>query len=157
MKRNKHIAHLSRDHHTGLLFCWKIRQGLRLQAPASRMAPYVDYFYTKHLLPHFREEEEILFRLLPGDTLCGEAIRQHTELAKLAGLITSNEQPEENDLRQLADMLDEHIRFEERKLFPHIEQGLTDAQLEKAGNELAPLHQAKNNDDYPDEFWVRQQ
>jgi hypothetical protein len=37
IKRNKHLKWLSRDHHFGLLACWKIRQGLKIKLiqPAS--------------------------------------------------------------------------------------------------------------------------
>lgn len=29
MKRNENLVPLSRDHHFGLLCCWKIRQGIK--------------------------------------------------------------------------------------------------------------------------------
>ena len=63
IRRNKHILELSRDHHFTLLFCWKIRQGLKMQIAPERLKNYVNYFWGEHMQPHFREEEEILFKL----------------------------------------------------------------------------------------------
>ena len=60
IKRNENILKLSKEHHFSLLFCWKIRQGLKAGADSSRIIKYVQYFKTHFLLPHFSEEEIFL-------------------------------------------------------------------------------------------------
>jgi len=37
IKRNEALKPLSRDHHHGLLLCWKIRQGIKLNIEPERI------------------------------------------------------------------------------------------------------------------------
>ena len=151
MKRNENIVPLSRDHHTGLLCCWKIRQGLARTVDISRMKKYVQWFWQNHLEQHFLEEEGILFNAIPHP-LCDEAIEQHTEIKKLICDICTNH-PSGNSFSQFADMLDQHIRFEERTLFPLLEMEIPSELMENIGQKLDALHSEQQQDDYPDEFW----
>jgi len=61
IRRNEHITPLSREHHDNLLFCWKIRQGIKLGIERKRMEKYVHYFWQNHIEPHFELEESLLF------------------------------------------------------------------------------------------------
>lgn len=151
MKRHEGIVKLSRDHHQGLLFCWKIRQGIKLNIPVERMIPYVPYFWEHHLLQHFSEEEEILFVGI-NDDLIKKALLDHHEIKELmqpGATITTVEK-----LNEIADKVDQHIRFEERTLFPHLEKVLTEEVLESIGNKLSLQHQNHAKDEYKDEFWI---
>jgi hemerythrin-like domain-containing protein len=51
-------------------------------------------------------------------------------------------------------MVDDHIRFEERVLFPHLEQLLSDLQLEAIGEKLNNSGPPELNEAYPDQFWA---
>lgn len=152
MKRDENNLTLSRDHHIALLFCWKIRQGLKKQVPADRIRPYVQYFWDNHLDRHFLEEETVLFAGL-HDALCEQAIAEHAVIRKLteeacAADITIA------GLHLLADSIDNHIRFEERTLFPHLEQLLQGSPIIAIGERLRQMHETHLPDLYPDEFWV---
>ena len=57
IRRNENILKLSKEHHFSLLFCWKIRQGLKMNIDASRIVKYAQYFHAHFLRLHFREEE----------------------------------------------------------------------------------------------------
>ncbi len=61
IKRNENMVPLSRDHHFGLLFCWKIRQGLKAKIDLERIRKYILHFWKSHLEQHFKEEETLLF------------------------------------------------------------------------------------------------
>lgn len=150
MKRHESIVILSREHHFGLLFCWKLRQGIKKDIPAERMQPYVSYFWKEHLQSHFEEEEIILFANVQDD-LVKQAMAEHLQISQAIKSITESQNVSVESLRQLADMLDNHIRFEERVLFPHLEQTLTANQLSELGKQLSPTVE---KDDYADEFWV---
>ncbi|HEX7691378.1 MAG TPA: hemerythrin domain-containing protein [Sediminibacterium sp.] len=152
MKRNEYIIPLSRDHHFGLLFCWKIRRGLALKAGLDRICAYVAYFWESHLKKHFEEEETFLF--LPDDPDCRKAISEHQQIAALVKQLTDPGATDSNLLTELSNLLEAHIRYEERELFPHLEAILTPAQLADAGAQLATSHTANNQDVYADEFWV---
>jgi len=85
IKRNAALVSFSKDHHFALLLVWKIRQGLAKGIPANRIASYATDFFRKHLITHFRDEEEMLFtKLQPGDALRVKAELQHQGLYKLA-------------------------------------------------------------------------
>ena len=157
LKRSPHIVELSRDHHTGLLFCWKIRQGLKKATDTARIKDYVAYFWSNHLLPHFAEEEEHLF-LKVQDAMCQEALEQHTSIKSLISQVTSPEgAPTPELLHQLADTVDRHIRFEERELFPHLEKVIDEQELIRIGTALEASHATPAPDNFPDEFWARSQ
>ena len=154
VKRNENIMWLSKEHHFGLLFCWKIRQGLKAGITASRIIEYTRYFAARLLLPHFKEEEVILFPL-SNDELVTKAIQQHKEInAQLAKLSAGDEESLKMQLAELANMTDNHIRFEERELFPRMESILSDEQLEAVGKQLNDIHALPVKDDYEDEFWL---
>lgn len=153
MKRHESIVALSREHHFGLLFCWKIRQGIKKQVPPERIRPYVKYFWDNHLQGHFEEEETLLFAYLQ-DNLVEQAVFEHKHIRELVETVGNINPATENQLNNLADTVDDHIRFEERTLFPHIERELPEEKLAELEVRLRKLHQGQEKDDYLDEFWI---
>lgn len=153
MKRHESIIALSREHHFGLLFCWKIKQALNKQVAPKRIQPYIGYFWDNHLEHHFKEEETWLFAALQ-DTLVDQAIAEHRHIEQLVNELLAKEIVLADDLNTLATVVDEHIRFEERTLFPHLEKKLSQDKLLLLGQKLQELHPTREKDDYPDEFWV---
>jgi hemerythrin-like domain-containing protein len=153
MKRHESIVALSREHHFGLLFCWKIRQGLKKQVAPERMQSYVKYFWHDHLHQHFEEEETLLFSLL-HDPLIEQAMMDHKYVKQLVDAIVRASVVQSDQLNRLADTLDDHIRFEERKLFPAIESKIPAKKLADLQLRLQQLHATPEKDEYADEFWV---
>lgn len=149
MKRNSNIVPLSRDHHFGLLCSWKIRQGLSKNIDPKRISVYLDYFWNTHLKTHFKEEEEVLF-ITREDALTAKALYEHRHIEHLVNRITDD--PRETLLMEFSELLQEHIRFEERVLFPHFETILTEPELAEVGKQLDLIHQPQT-DGYKDEFW----
>lgn len=41
MKRHAALVQLSRDHHYGLLLCWKLKEGLKKEIEVERMSKYI--------------------------------------------------------------------------------------------------------------------
>lgn len=153
MRRDINIVPLSRDHHDGLLFCWKIRQGLTKGVSPDRIRRYVGYFWTHHMKEHFREEEDILFPTFQHP-LCDQAIEEHRHIARLVHLIIGKNSNIPEDCRRLADLVDVHIRFEERQLFHLFEEMLPKERLSAIGAELNRLHDHVAREDYHDPFWT---
>ena len=153
VKRSPYIVKLSRDHHAGLLFCWKIRQGKRYLVESARMKKYVAYFYSENLLPHFKEEENYLFAPALDDQQVQQAMKDHARIKELAASIASSEGDDLNDLlTHMADTVDQHIRFEERTLFPHLEELLPEKVLKEI---CEKLDHPPEKDTYADEFWLK--
>jgi hypothetical protein len=152
IKRNQSLVKLSREHHLSLLFGWKIRQGIKNNTAPSRIVPYAGYFREHHLLPHFREEEEILF-IPASDPLVRRAKEEHIRIREhIESLLNFRDSALKEQLLLLADELDKHIRFEERELFPHLEKILLPDQLERIGRQLQAAG-PEGEDLYEDAFW----
>jgi len=152
IKRNENIAKLSRDHHASLLFCWKIRQGVKYHVETERMVDYVKYFWEHHFSIHFKEEEQFLFAPLK-DEVVQKGIDEHQEIKTFIDNLSVEGMENWNDiLLELAEMVDHHVRYEERVLFPHLEKSLSKDQLESIGQQIIsePL-----TDDYEDQFWIK--
>lgn len=152
MKRNKHLVSISREHHFILLFCWKVRTGVKTNISYKRIRDYVDYFWRHILQPHLEEEEQCL-SACREDILVQKALADHQQMKEYAAQLLLQDNGDNKDMLHLADMVDSHTRFEERELFPHLEETLPDAVLENIGRLLATQH-AIFKDEYADEFWA---
>lgn len=147
MKRHEALVQLSRDHHFGLLLCWKLKEGLKKDVSVERMSKYIHLFYHQNLKPHFAEEEETIFLILGNShPLIKEAISQHREFEKM--ITDGFETPEQ--IKIFRDLLELHIRTEERQIFPVIEEKATEEQLQ---NLLKQNYPELKEPEYEDLFW----
>ena len=147
IKRHQAIVSFSKDHHFGLLLAWKIRQGLEKGVNAERISKYVVYFFKKDLEKHFKDEEQLLFCKLPvDDALRKRAEEEHQSIYNLVNAIDENKN-DTNLLKQLANELEKHIRFEERELFNHLQNNITTEDLELIEKRFP------NNSKTIDEMW----
>ena len=152
LKRSESLVKLSKDHHAGLLFCWKLRQGIKYHIEKDRMIKYVKYFWDFHLAAHFKEEEEFLFSPVK-DREVQKALDDHQKIKIVVDKIAVPGQDHDEDvLSELADSVDDHIRYEERILFPHLQEKLSREELEKIGEHLMDVPLI---DTYEDQFWKR--
>ena len=152
IKRDPSIVEFSKDHHFALLLCWKIREGIRKTIEPTRISQYVVHFFDNDLSNHFSEEENLLFsQLSEKDPLRVQAEDDHAQIRKLVENIRKNKD-DETLLVSFADLLDKHIRFEERILFNHLQETLTALQLQKIAASLQARH---HNIDigWEDVFW----
>ncbi|NJO25089.1 MAG: hypothetical protein HC867_03805 [Bacteroidia bacterium] len=61
--------------------------------------------------------------------------------------------PGKETLARLADLLYDHIRFEERKLFKYVEEKLTTQQLDTIHEQLSATPACDT--EWKDEFWLK--
>lgn len=152
IKRSKALVEYSREHHFGLLLIWKIREGLKKNIELKRITNYLIWFFNQEIELHFKDEEVSLFEKLPlDDTLRKQAFDEHNQIYQL---IVNLQKDSENVLllKEFADSLESHIRFEERILFNHIEKYLTDKELKHL--EMSHRKSEKNIDEkWEDWFW----
>ena len=147
--RHPSLIPLSHDHHHGLalaLRCRKQALGQLKPLGASGLRQRADEFlefYHANLVPHFRAEEIVLFPPL-RDTipdcapLVDELCHQHDELRQgVPGL--ESEAGLAKLIFDLADLLERHIRKEERELFPLFDAHFDDAEAERIGLELKKI------------------
>jgi hemerythrin-like domain-containing protein len=153
IKRSEHIIQLSREHHFSLLFCWKVKKGIKKGVTPKRIINYVLYFWKEHLLPHF-SEEDILFEHV-DDELVQRAYDEHHVINNLVMSLgsTNNEEDKLDLVIKIVTLVDEHVRFEERELFPHLEAAIEEPVLINIGKKLFEAQPEPLQDEYEDEFW----
>jgi iron-sulfur cluster repair protein YtfE (RIC family) len=147
--RHPSLVALSHDHHHGLALALRCRkQALGQLQPMGaaglreRAKEVVD-FYQSNLIVHFRAEEEALFPLIRSavpasaallDQLLVEHAEMHRAIARLDGM---------NGLAKLifdlGDLLERHIRKEERELFPLFETQIDPLLAETVGVEVKQI------------------
>ena len=148
IKRNAAIVEFSKDHHFALLLVWKIREGLKKSIEFSRITKYVIHFFECDLIPHFKDEEELLYSKLSKDNKL--RIQAETEHENIYLMIDAlRKKPDDKDLLQkFADTLEKHIRFEERELFNYLQENISESDLLEIASSL------KQREQEPDTVWT---
>jgi mannose-6-phosphate isomerase-like protein (cupin superfamily) len=133
MRRHRSLAPLSRDHHDVLVRARDLRRADRQdeatwRATAAAFGP----FFRNEAIRHFREEEELVFPLLlahvdepPPELL--RALVEHGRLHALAAQIRA--EPTADLLVATGELLDDHVRLEERIVFELVQQTVPDDEL----------------------------
>ena len=149
MKRAAELRELSDDHHQGLVQARRLRkaaagEGARLLEEAGRV--FLE-FWQRETSGHFRREEEVLLPVLARygqDVLSrGPVVEMLTQHARIRGLVMqlSDEYADGNlrpeTLGEIGELLEAHIRLEEREVFPMIEEVLPEAALQEVASRLA--------------------
>lgn len=150
IKRHEALKPLSREHHHGLLLCWKLRQGMKKGVEFDRMKQYTDWFRVQYLDPHFDAEEKYVFPVLGNDhEKVKKALAEHRRLRRLF----DEQEDIEKALHSIEEELDQHIRFEERDLFNEIQQIASAEEF----TEIEQHHNgiAFSDDDWEDHFWEK--
>jgi hemerythrin-like domain-containing protein len=151
LTRSKELSPLSHEHHDGLLFVWKLRQGSKNNIALGRLKSFVIFYWQQHIKPHFYHEEQVLSKHIPADNPLIKRMQDEHALIRELILSLGDDVSAEN-FSILADVIYKHIRFEERELFEWAETNLSKEQLEEIYKELEehPLC----GSDWKDEFWV---
>lgn len=153
IQNNSCISKLSQDHFLEVLFCERIDAGIRLNITIERLKEYVAYFWHQHLVKHFFEEEELLFKNV-DDVFCTKGKQDHISIIAEIEHIITDTGVGKHHFSQLTSSIHHHISFEERVLFPHLELLLSPQALENIQKQLAKSHIDSFKDSFPDEFWL---
>lgn len=127
--RHPALRRLSDDHHRALVLARRIRRAATgtSEADLDALAQEVKRRFETELEPHFTIEEKWLFPALAkqGESpLAFRAVGDHTELRHLVRRPWTR-----MTALRVGELLAQHIRFEERVLFPRAEALLSDAEL----------------------------
>lgn len=145
MKRHEALQDYSRDHHFFLLEAREIRwslEGSEHGRPARHVVRSFLQFWEHDGLIHLREEEVLLpnYRTHTSSTVAEEHItRIHDEHAWLRTNVAilrqhvEQEAPFKDVLKKIGRRMHDHIRFEERTVFQHMQQVLSDEALSDLG------------------------
>lgn len=152
IKREPGLLRFSQEHHYGLLLVWKIRAGLRKQVAPERIADFCMFFFEHDLQKHFKSEEQHLFsKLSPENPMRQRALADHQRIGGLIDELRGGNLKVDL-LTELADTIEQHIRYEERTLFNELQLMLSAEEL----TELVKIHNSKTldvSDQWEDKFW----
>ncbi len=133
MKRAEALRPLSREHLVALLAAKKLKEADDLE---EETRAFLEFWRNdgKH---HFRIEEEVL---LPGWAMHAEVdsdgvrrmLDEHLAIRREALRLEAGEATLE-EARELGGLLHDHVRFEERRLFPMVEEALGPDDIARLG------------------------
>lgn len=144
--RHPSLVPLSHDHHHGLALALRCRkqalgQLMPLGAPGlkERAAEFHDFF-LKNLVPHFRAEEKVLFPWLRSEvpasaSIIDQLLEDHRQIRATIPQLEAGSGLAKI-LFDLGDLLERHIRKEERELFPLYEERAVDVSVDTLGAEI---------------------
>jgi len=129
VKRAEALRPLSREHLAALLTAKKLREATGLDEAAGA---FLDFWHGDGIR-HFRIEEDVL---LPAWAVHAEVDRDgvarmlgdHLAIRREALRLEAGDATLE-EARALGQLLHDHVRFEERELFPKVEEALDPAAL----------------------------
>ncbi|RLD16801.1 hypothetical protein DRI50_00970 [candidate division KSB1 bacterium] len=156
MKRHNSLETLSFEHHDALVIALRIKKGVDRQGDLNTIAEYALSVYNNHLKHHFEQEEHTLLEpLLQNEQSAPHARRmvdEHERFAEIAEFIEKGKGDLHALLKEFAELLESHVRFEERTLFPLAEKLIPEDQLAEISDYLHKEHKPINKD-WPIEFW----
>jgi len=132
MKGDRALVTLSPDHHLALYVARTLKRATADTARDGRAA-FVGY-WEEHGREHFRLEEEILLPAYahhgdPHHPLVARALCDHVDIRARADALILDATPDPAILDELGTRLADHVRLEERQLFPLIEAALPTTRL----------------------------
>lgn len=141
IERHESLQPLSRHHMVALLLALNLR---RVGTEKSKSTPEemqleLKAFWLPEGQEHFREEEEILVTTFAQHAEVDipevqDMLMEHVKIRALIDTILKMEEIDISAMHKLGELLDLHVRKEERILFPLIEKALPEEVL----NEMAP-------------------
>lgn len=146
--RHDALRPLSRDHHLALQLARGIQRSasahLRAELPSEKRAliAHVQKIFAEELEPHFEVEDAVLAPAVAGkdeqlDHIMSDIESEHAEMMALTAKLSSLKDSEiEETLDHLGQMLENHVRREEREYYARIQEVLDDASLEELGTSL---------------------
>ncbi len=147
MKRHPALRKFSNDHHQGLVSALRLRRAASGEGgdPVMAARSFLE-FWREEIEPHFRKEEEVRLPVLARHEInvdrepMARMFAQHSSIrglaARLGGELERKDLREET-LRDLGELLEAHIRLEERVVFPMMEEDFPEDALEEIALRLS--------------------
>jgi hypothetical protein len=134
MKRHSALIPLSRDHHDGLVQAVRLRRAAANGGASARLAAareFVEFFRNEELFPLFLRyvrSQPAPLREARVQHVQLEGFARKLDIAVAAGIV------DRETLDAAGELLEAHIRLEERQLFPLIEELVPDDELGRLGS-----------------------
>ncbi len=151
IKRSENLVVLSHEHHHALVFCARLKKAHQTDAKTIQL--FVDNFWTNDLLPHFINEEKWFLPEMENNEIKEQFIAEHQQIKTLVNCIKNATKGLIDLALELSQVLNNHIRFEERIMFPYLEKTIATNNLVEIGNTLSNIE--VNCNKFTPEFWKK--
>lgn len=146
--RHDALVPLSRDHYVGLVHAHRLMKAAAKDRVARHkaLADFLEAWRTK-IEPHFRDEERLLTHLIADEKESRRLLDEHAAIeraAKEAVIKRRAVDPDPNFVERLGRDLEQHIRWEERVMFNHIQESASERQLNDLAVATGQVERARN-------------
>ncbi len=135
MKRCEELRPLSMEHHLALVMVKHALNAVEQDEESIQKAWLeLKTKFETELNDHFKKEEKLLLPLMKKsglDKLVDRTLNEHQLMRRLI-----KEKATKNNLKEFAELLKDHVRFEERELFVMAEQFLSRENLKAVQKDL---------------------
>lgn len=132
--RNENLYVFSHEHHHGLILAVRLRKAH--QADAETLKSYIKDFWENSLDSHFNNEEKLFLDFIRDKELKQRFLSEHKQIRNLYLDIESSEDDIVEKAKRFGILINDHIRFEERILFPWLQDNLSQNELKQIGASL---------------------
>lgn len=140
MKRHEALHPLTHHHHHTLIMAQQLKKADESTSIQEMTRQVID-FRKNDGEDHFRDEEEVLLPLYAQyESVDQDCIRnmliEHVQIRSLVQQIRLNNKPRRELFHQLGQLLEKHVRLEERVIFPMIEKAVPENYLFQANGQF---------------------
>lgn len=127
MRRSEALAPLSRDHHRALVEAMRLKRATPMDV--ADVTRDLLTFWDEHGSRHFRVEEEVLLPAYarhadPEHDAVTRVLVDHVWIRSRIDRLRHDGERSADELHELGERLEAHVRHEERVLFPLIEDAM---------------------------------
>jgi len=151
IKRSQELVVLSQEHHHALVFCTRLKKGHLTDLKTLQL--FVDDFWSTNTATHFDNEEKWLLPKIENNVIKEQFIAEHQQIRALVERIKSATDEIVEVAVELAQVLNNHVRFEERILFPYLEKTIPADKMAEIGIALSEVKITCQK--FTPEFWKK--
>jgi hemerythrin-like domain-containing protein len=158
LHRDQALQPLSRQHHQGLMVSLLLSKGLKKNLTTKPMRDFILQFWQDDLQKHFEVEEQYLTPIAKSyatlEPLITRMLLEHQQIVLIINRINNEARAEQLEtIKEFADKLEQHIRFEERELFEQIQSTLSAKEMSELNNAFQTIIEKDFCERYPNKFW----
>ena len=147
--RNENLYVFSHEHHHGLVFAVRLKKAS--QTDEETLKKYIQHFWNNALDAHFKNEEELFLDLITNEELKTQFLYEHNLINSLVNEIQTSSGGIVQKALDLSDKLKLHVKFEEKILFPWLQENLTVVELNNIGTSLKKIEVKAH--EFEPKFW----
>lgn len=148
LARHESLQPFSRDHYAGLVQSRHLMKAA-VQNDRQRLAALREFVdaWNREIQPHQVDEERLLLSLIDDAAAMQRLLDEHARLSgyasEAARMVEAGRPPEPQLMQVVSRLLRDHIRWEERELFPRIQANTPMHDLEALAQKTAPIEDAR--------------